>query len=179
MYVFTNGIERSTSELYRLTCSLCASQDRQVVAERLTQASRLGQVDIVEKLIQDGDDVNVADSDGWFPIHWASFYRNLELCKVLINAGANVNSINSEGWTPLHFAVVELDFDLFDFLIDSGADVYTTTVDEKTASDLALNAWNQYYAYLCSQKNSEEILECTHQSMKDNYEKINDRLKLF
>lgn len=70
-------------------------------------ASRRGQLQTVEALINAGADVNTKDESGDTPLHSASRYGYDEIVKVLISAGADVDAKTTTiGMTPLHAACV-------------------------------------------------------------------------
>ena len=57
----------------------------------------------MEALIEAGADVNMADGEGYTPLHEAVRFGNIEAARALIEAGANINaSAERDGYTPLH-----------------------------------------------------------------------------
>ncbi|QQR49178.1 ankyrin repeat domain-containing protein [bacterium] len=50
------------------------------------------------------NDINIKDSDGFTPLHFAAARGHLACVTVLLNAHANVNTQSDTGETPLHFA---------------------------------------------------------------------------
>lgn len=75
------------------------------------------------------EQVNVTDSDGNTPLHYAAWYRNRKYAEILINNGAKVTAVNSTKNTPLHLACASNNPNkdhscrLEEFLISSGSDV--------------------------------------------------------
>ena len=67
----------------------------------LTQATRLGRIEIVHLLISAGADVNYADGDNNSPLNHACKTGNMKLVKILLKAGANPNHGNKWGETPM------------------------------------------------------------------------------
>ena len=67
-------------------------------------AARKGYLDIVKYLIKEGFDVNVANTDGETPLHFASLYGDLAVFKVIWNESIEKNPKDKNGITPLHFA---------------------------------------------------------------------------
>lgn len=59
------------------------------------------QIEIIEFLIQNGADVNLANKAGYTPLIVASYYNCFEFVKVLIANGADVNLMNNDGETAL------------------------------------------------------------------------------
>ena len=58
------------------------------------------------KLIETrGVKINIADKDGWTPLHLAVSYNNANTVEGLLLAeGINVNAKDNDGYTPLHVA---------------------------------------------------------------------------
>ncbi len=55
----------------------------------------------VQKLVEQGVDVNVPEGDGTTALHWAAYWDNAESADALIRAGARVSAANDLGVTPL------------------------------------------------------------------------------
>ena len=58
----------------------------------------------VKALLAVKADVNKADSSGWIPLIWASFYGRVEIAKLLLAAGAKKDKIDISGMTALTYA---------------------------------------------------------------------------
>ena len=67
-------------------------------------ASRYGDLERVRQLIQEGQDVNRGDSDGWTPLMWAALCGHDQVVQELIRAGADVNGKGYYKLTALHRA---------------------------------------------------------------------------
>ncbi|XP_075237753.1 uncharacterized protein LOC142333982 [Lycorma delicatula] len=80
-------------------------------------------VEIKNKLINVGADVNKCDSDGITPLMYAIKNNNNENIGRLINAKANVNAMDIYGRTSLYYAVMYCNKDLVDLLLNKGADI--------------------------------------------------------
>ncbi|HLP34654.1 MAG TPA: ankyrin repeat domain-containing protein [Amoebophilaceae bacterium] len=87
-----------------------------------------GQLEIVERLITNGVDINVRDGSGQTPLHLAVINRHFEIVQWLIEKGADVNSQDNQDDTPLIWAVLNRHFEIVQFLIEKGAEV--TTVND-------------------------------------------------
>ena len=71
----------------------------------VADAAEQGDAQIVRALLQQGEDVNAAQSDGLTALHWAALNNDLELAKLLLYAGATVKpATRVGGYTPLHLA---------------------------------------------------------------------------
>ena len=72
----------------------------------LHEAAKEGSTEQVQKLINDGADVNAKEigTGGWTPLHYAVHNGHQEVAQVLVANGADVNAMDSQGWTPLDVA---------------------------------------------------------------------------
>jgi len=64
-------------------------------------------IDMVNKIINYGIDMDTCDSDYNAPIHWACSYSD-EISKILINIGVKIETKNIYGLTPLHYICINL-----------------------------------------------------------------------
>ncbi len=103
-------------------------------------AARLGNTQIVQKLIDSGVPVNVAydfDDENTLliagttfcssPFHFACEYGHTSMVKLLLRNGANVDAVNYLGHTPLHNAVANKHNDIVVLLVQAGARLNTDT----------------------------------------------------
>ena len=60
---------------------------------------------MAQLLAQAGAQPRARDSDGWEPLHYASFNGHLGTAEWLLQAGADVASASSDLWQPLHASV--------------------------------------------------------------------------
>jgi len=88
----------------------------------LFHAIQNGDFSSVRELIDKGVDVNVTDTDGWAPIHYATSKGLTKIIQILVEKGADPNKRTREGWTPLHLAVVYDKHDVAVLLLQKGAD---------------------------------------------------------
>ena len=58
---------------------------------------------VLQAMIKRGAKVNVADTSGDTPLHWAVRDRNVESVKLLLEAGASVTAIDNEGRSPSYW----------------------------------------------------------------------------
>jgi len=70
----------------------------------LHQAAERGDVAAVEKLLDEGADVNARDEGGASPLHAAAFAGHRNVIRLLIKRGADINLEDNDGDTPLGFA---------------------------------------------------------------------------
>jgi ankyrin repeat protein len=59
---------------------------------------------MVESLLLNGAEVNVAQDGGWTPLHQAAAHGQVEIMKLLLAHGASVNAKSEDGTTPLQMA---------------------------------------------------------------------------
>ncbi|XP_059304550.1 acyl-CoA-binding domain-containing protein 1-like [Lycium ferocissimum] len=85
--------------------------------------AREGDEENLLKCIESGVPVNVKDSEGRAPLHWAVDRGHLSIAKLLLSRNADVNAKDLEGQTALHYAAVCEREDIAEFLVKHGADV--------------------------------------------------------
>lgn len=85
--------------------------------------AREGDEENLLKCIESGVPVNVKDSEGRSPLHWAVDRGHLSITKLLLSRNADVNAKDLEGQTALHYAAVCERGDIAEFLVKHGADV--------------------------------------------------------
>jgi ankyrin repeat protein len=92
----------------------------------------------VQKLLDDGVDVNWKDRTGWTALMDASgCWGHIEVVKLLLDNGAEVNIQDNNGWTALMVATINGKVECVRLLLEKGADVSSRTMDGGTAKDLA------------------------------------------
>ena len=69
----------------------------------LHEAMNRENLEIMEALIGAGADVDVANAQGFTPLHWAvaEWINSLEIAEMLLKEGADVNAVSKDGRTPL------------------------------------------------------------------------------
>ncbi|KAB0348055.1 hypothetical protein FD754_012912 [Muntiacus muntjak] len=58
----------------------------------------------ISRLLEHHADANLADEDGWAPLHFAAQNGDNSSTHLLLDQGARVDAQEHEGWTPLHLA---------------------------------------------------------------------------
>lgn len=75
---------------------------------KLLDAARKGDAELVKQLISTGADVNKADADGWTPLLSAADNGHTEIVKLLLGVlGIDLNRANKYGASPLERAQTE------------------------------------------------------------------------
>ena len=89
----------------------------------LREASINGDVDLINRAIANGADVNNKSKSGLTPLYAAATRRNKKAVEVLIRNGADINSRGFGNQTSLHKLAYYGHRDMIEFLINNGADV--------------------------------------------------------
>nr|WP_320110180.1 ankyrin repeat domain-containing protein [Wolbachia endosymbiont (group B) of Chorthippus parallelus] len=100
-------------------------------------ATKNSHLDVLEKLIKEGANVNERNKYGNIPLHWAASYGRLSTVEELIEKGADINAKNNNGNTPLHWAVKSSHLEVAKFLISNHADVNAKNKDGWTSLHFA------------------------------------------
>jgi ankyrin repeat protein len=105
----------------------------------LRAASEMGDLVLMQSLLETGADVNERDETHATPLVYVSKEGRFEAAKLLIEYGADVNLPGWTGWTPLHAASSGGYADVVHLLLDHGADLDAKNQRQWTALHLALN----------------------------------------
>jgi hypothetical protein len=107
----------------------------------LHSAAYYENLEVVQKLIEYGADIDARGEDGWTPLSWASrghFFKDVSVVRLLLERGADVNSrADDDGFTPLHRASEHGAVEIVRLLLEHGADVEAVNRDGKTALQVA------------------------------------------
>ena len=80
-------------------------------------------LEVVQKLIQMGAEVNAKNWQGATPLHLATKNNSASVAELLIQNRAEVNAQDDQGETPLHKAILCKSAVVAEKLIHSGADI--------------------------------------------------------
>jgi hypothetical protein len=98
------------------------STNRQLRSHSLLHiAVARGNSNEIEKLVQEGFDINSLAADGLGTLHWSTADDSGEAMKKLLELDANPNLPSSQGATPIMNAVQSNKIDHFNLLLQSGA----------------------------------------------------------
>jgi ankyrin repeat protein len=96
----------------------------------LIKASKIGDADLVQKLLASGANIKDRDERGHTPLHLAAESGYLEVVKILVEKGADVNApqlISGEaiwGWTPVSAAASRGHLEVTTYLSEKGGKLY-------------------------------------------------------
>ena len=93
-----------------------------------------GQLDICQKLISRGADVN---KTGWTPLHYAATRGHLDVINLLIDNYAYIDAESPNKTTPLMMAASYANLETVQLLLDQGADPTLKNMQNLTAIDFA------------------------------------------
>ena len=99
----------------------------------------------INRLIEEGADVNAKDDNGYLPLHYAVRNDNIDLVELLIEEGADVNAKDDWGRTPLHWAKSE---EITELLIEEGTNVNAKDDEGRSPLDWAVERNNRDTVYL-------------------------------
>jgi ankyrin repeat protein len=88
----------------------------------LHQAVMLGNIELVDGILEAGADVEAKDSLGRTPMHQAIIHGNIGVVKRLLKAKADINACDDCRQTALHHAAMVGDLNITKCLIQAGAD---------------------------------------------------------
>ena len=81
----------------------------------------------IQRLVNEGADVNAKNEVGWTALQLASLYGYDKVAKLLIKNGAKVDAKDKAGWTALHHASWNGQLRTSKLLVAEGADVNAKT----------------------------------------------------
>ena len=96
-------------------------------------AAKRNDIELLEKKISEGFDVNKKDYLQATPLHWAAAYGNTESIDLLLKNGADIDAGDGKNSTPLHWASFMARPDSVKLLIDNNASVEKRNSDGSTA----------------------------------------------
>ena len=88
----------------------------------LHKSSYLGDLEIVQRLVEGGADVNQQDAKGYSSLCAAAQNGHLKIVKLLVKKGANIHEADQYGRNPLHMAAFNHRHETVDYLIRKGAE---------------------------------------------------------
>ncbi len=99
-----------------------------------------GDDELVQKLVEEKADINLADDNGMTPLHFAAQERRIEIVELLLRAGADPNRYDAHGNGPLFTAVMnsrDTGFEGVRLFLKYGADRHHKNKHGRSSLDMA------------------------------------------
>ncbi len=103
------------------TAQTAPSQSEITAYGGLHKAAHFGDPASLQKLIEQGANLEVRDGAGRTPLHVAAFASHDAAVQVLAKAGANLNALENRAYDIVTIAAVANDLELLDLALDLGA----------------------------------------------------------
>ncbi|RDX66025.1 Acyl-CoA-binding domain-containing protein 2 [Mucuna pruriens] len=103
--------------------------------------AREGDMANLLKCIENGVSVNLKDSEGRTPLHWAVDRGHLDVTELLVGRNVDVNAKDNDGQTPLHYAVTCEREAIAEYLVKHNADIYSKDNDGSSPRDICESKW--------------------------------------
>eukprot|EP00927_Polykrikos_kofoidii_P061234 TRINITY_DN56098_c0_g1_i1.p1 TRINITY_DN56098_c0_g1~~TRINITY_DN56098_c0_g1_i1.p1 ORF type:complete len:926 (+),score=240.92 TRINITY_DN56098_c0_g1_i1:85-2862(+) len=110
---------------------------RRRLGEQLLEAAFTGSHREVDRLLNEGADIEFVDREGYSPLSQAAIAGHTPVCGQLLRALADPNHAAKDGRAPLHRAAFHGWVNAVDLLLNSAADPSLKDEDGKTPADLA------------------------------------------
>ena len=114
-----------------------SGHEEKEIISRLLEATRKGDIEGIDNAIENGDDINVVNVNGWSAAAFAVADANIEVLRVLIEHEIDLNTQDSRGLTPLMMAAEERDKELVEVLLEANADPTIQAPDGSDAYSIA------------------------------------------
>jgi ankyrin repeat protein len=105
------------------------------LASEIADAAMQQNIDGLERLLNEGADINEPQADGATALHWAVQWDDLATAELLLDRGANPAVSNRAGATPLRLAAINGNAAMLSLLLAAGVDVNASL---STTGDTAL-----------------------------------------
>lgn len=112
-------------------------------ADELFGAATYGNINLITRLLQQGVNVNVANSERETALHMAAANGRYSAVIYLINHGANIHSRTIKNWLPIHHATRFRKANIANYLMQKGSSPHARTSDGLSAIDMARTMRNQ------------------------------------
>lgn len=108
----------------------------------LMEAASENDTEAISTLLDEGADINEADSEGSTALHWAVYSGYYDAAALLLENGADTNTVDIYDATPLISAVFAEDVEMVKLLLEYGADANYIDASGYTAYDYAIDYEN-------------------------------------
>lgn len=106
-------------------------------------AAENNKLELVKSLVEkDYSLLQSTDSDGYTPLHRASYNHHHHIVRYLLTKGADVCARTNDGWQPLHSACRWNSYRCASLLLDAGADINALSNGGQTPLHLAASHSN-------------------------------------
>ncbi|KAI0545445.1 hypothetical protein F4679DRAFT_462080 [Xylaria curta] len=130
---FDQAIAQGNLDVAGMMLKLHKTSDMSFVVQRaFCDAAAYGYLDVVERLLTVGADVNVMDKEDKTPLNRAITRGHLNIVERLLKAGANVDTPDHNGKIALSTAVEHGHLIIFEKLLQVGADINIPDNERKT-----------------------------------------------
>lgn len=116
----------------------CRVEEILQMQDDIKTAARDGDTESIQRLLKSGADLNVKDSYGRVPLHYATNNGHSDAVNILLENGATVNDKDNDGITPLHCATSNGHIDIVNKLLYNGACVNQRTDKKITPLHIAV-----------------------------------------
>ncbi len=127
-------------------------------------AARLGRIDMMQRLINKGVDINLVNDVGASLMHVAAEHGHISILEALTQAGVNRNAQDLNGNTPLHYAAMNGQLLAVQYLVLHDVDVSIKNTSGETAQELALKLNKSDIAF-CLQRSGTLIRNSTDRAL--------------
>ncbi|KAL0304433.1 UNVERIFIED_CONTAM: Acyl-CoA-binding domain-containing protein 1 [Sesamum radiatum] len=103
--------------------------------------AREGDEEKLLKCFDSGVPLDLKDSEGRTPLHWAVDRGHMNITTLLLNKNADVNAKDDEGQTALHYAAVCERTAIAEVLVKHGADIEVKDNEGNAPRDLCESGW--------------------------------------
>ncbi|GFR24163.1 uncharacterized protein TNCT_412341 [Trichonephila clavata] len=121
-------------------------------------------MDVMQKLLQSGADINCQNHLGESPLHIAAQCSDGVVLGLLAKGGSCINIENKDGHTPLHLAVSSNCKDFVEILLQNGANINAIGKDGCTPLHLAVMKGNKEIVELLLDRKANAHLKCFYNS---------------
>lgn len=87
----------------------------------LHAAAATGDVAEIERLVADGERINIQDSNSRTPLHVAVYRKQHAAARALLRLGANPNALDAQRYDVVTIAAVQNDIEMLNIVLDGGA----------------------------------------------------------
>ncbi|KAK3368171.1 ankyrin repeat-containing domain protein [Podospora didyma] len=78
-------------------------------------------------------DIEIKDSHGWTPLHWACRHNNsLDIVEALVQCGADFKHVTEEGWSPENISATHGALNIFDYVEQNLMPVEVSSFEDST-----------------------------------------------